>query len=507
VTVDRRGFLKLSGAGWVTTRLGLFGCGDQATVPPDAVVDMGNLPVPPLLEGELVGGVRSFTLDVQTGSVEWVAGAPTATYGVNGPVLGPTLALRRGERVRLEVTNSLSETTTLHWHGMQVPARADGGPYQTIAPGATWVAEFDVDQRATTTWYHPHQMHATGRQVYMGIAGVIRVVDPAEAFPLPSTYGVDDIPLVIQDRRLFADGTHPYSDGGTPTMHDHMSGMRGPIMLVNGAITPRAVVPRGLVRFRLLNGSNARIYNLGLSDNRTFKLIATDGGLLDAPVATTRVLLAPGERAEIVVDFGADAAGTAVQLVSYSSEVFSSLYIGMMGANMTDALDKGTFDVMTFETGAMPAPQTSVPATFEPIVRIAAGDAVRTRTLTFSMAQGAWLINGAEMTSLDNVPAAIDFQVRSGEIEIWEVTNTTFMAHPLHLHHKHFQVLSIDGQPPPPALAGWKDTVTIRPSETVRIIIPFAGAGDSQFPYLFHCHVLEHEDMGMMGRFFLLDPA
>lgn len=470
---------------------------------PDGGGVTGEFPVPPLDDGELVDGTRVFRLQLQTGSVEWIAGHPTATYGVNGDVLGPTLHLRRGEHVRIEVTNALAETTTLHWHGLEVPARMDGNPYQTIAPGATWLSEYDVDQRALTAWYHPHQMHQTGRQVYMGLAGMILVDDAAQASELPSTYGVDDLPVILQDRRFFADGTHPYSPGKTLTNFDMMSGVRGDTMLVNGRISPHGIVPRKLVRLRVLNGSNARIYHLGFSDGRAFHQIASDGGLLAAPIETTRVLVAPGERAELVVDFSGDAEGATVELQSFSGEVFGSLYVGMMGTHLTDALDRSTFSIMTFEARGEPSPET-IPAAFEPIARGSAGDAVRTRAITMSMQTGTFLLNGTRMTELGNVPAAINFQIPAGDTELWSVTNTSGIAHPLHLHNSHFQVLDIDGQPPPPEFAGWKDTALIKPGRTTRLLVRFTGTPDATTPYMFHCHILEHEDMGMMGQFFLV---
>lgn len=502
--IDRRDFLRLCGitSAGVLLPTGL-GCGDNIA---DTGPTTGELlPIPERLDGEMVNGVREFHLQLQPGVRTWVANAPTATYGVNGDYLGPTLRFRRGERVRLHVTNALAESSTLHWHGVELPARADGGPYQPIAPGSTWVSEFEVVQRAATAWYHPHQMHQTGRQAYMGIAGMIQIEDAnAPSFDLPSTYGVDDFPLVIQDRRLSADGTHPYSNGGTLGMHDMMAGLKGDIMLVNGMIKPRGPLPRGPVRLRLLNGSNARNYFVGFEDNRSFALIASDGGLLAAPVMTTRVSLAPGERAEIVVDFSHDETGHEVRLQSFSNESFASFFTGMMGNNLADARDRTVFDIMTVVVaGALDAPRTIATA-FAPIEAPDTTTATATRQITLAMAMGNVLINGVQMTDMDNVPAAIDFRIARGSREIWEVKNTSGMAHPLHVHNQQFQVIDVAGAPPPVQLRGWKDTVIIPPGQTVRLLLRFDGEADAAMPYMFHCHILEHEDHGMMGRFFVV---
>lgn len=504
--LNRRGFLELCGvAGASLLPAGCMRHGHDQEPSAD-VPSGGQLPLPPLDDGELVGDVRVFRLTLRPDEKEWVEGSPTETYGVNGAYLGPTLRFRRGERVRIELTNALDETTTIHWHGLELPAREDGGPYQTIAAGATWVSEYEIVQRAMTAWYHPHQMHMTARHVYMGLAGLIVLDDLSQDVALPSAYGVDDIPLIIQDRRLSADGTHPYSPGNSPSMHEHMTGLRGDLLMVNGARQPRGEVPRGLVRMRLLNASNARIYNLGFSDGRSFQQIASDGGLLAAPMTTARVLLAPGERAELLVDFDADAPGSEVALQSYSGELFAELFHGTMGAAIADDLDQATFDIMTFAVGDPPAVKITPPAAFEPIARMVETDAVRSRKLVLSLGPDAVAINGAQMTELDAVPDAISFQIPSGSIELWELTNSSGMTHPLHIHNRHFQILDIDGQPPPPELAGWKDTVVVRPEQVVRVLVQFAGTTDPEHPYMFHCHILEHEDMGMMGRFFIVEP-
>ncbi len=514
--IPRRKILKLAGVTgaslWMpfSFTAGCGGDGNAKDVDGGAIGDDGGpvvgdlLPVPPMLEGEVIDGVRVFKLDLQTGMIEWVPGNPTETYGVNGPVLGPTLHLRKGESVRIEVTNSLNETSTIHWHGMELPARSDGGPYQPIEAGATWVSEFDVIQRPLMAWYHPHHMHQTARHVYMGMAGLIYIDDPAESLDLPSTYGIDDLPLVVQDRRFAADGTHPYSAGSTLAMPDRMAGLKGETMLVNGVIEPTYTIQRGLIRLRILNGSNARNYNFGFSDNRSFQYIGNDGGLFDAPIPATRVLLAPAERAEILVDFSADTKGDVISLQSYSGEVLSSLFAGNMGANLADALDESTFAIMSFEVGDPPESTLTPPTNFAPQERLLESDAVRTRSIVLSMGMGAVFINGEQMTDMSSVPAAINFNIPAGDVEIWEVSNASGMAHPLHLHNRHFQVLDIDGESPPAYLAGWKDTVLVKPGQDMRLLVSFAGTADSEFPYMFHCHILEHEDAGMMGQFYLV---
>ncbi|MBP9084918.1 MAG: multicopper oxidase domain-containing protein [Kofleriaceae bacterium] len=504
VTLPRRSFLQLCGLASASLLLPSHaGCGDNVPATEPSTGDA--LPIPAQLEGELIAGVRVFRLQMQPGTVTWVPDAPTATYGINGDYLGPTLRLRRGERTRIEVSNGLSETSTLHWHGIELPARADGGPYQPIAPGTTWVSEFDVVQRPTTAWYHPHQMHATGRQVYMGMAGLIQIDDPAAPeLQLPTTYGIDDFPLVLQDRRLFADGSHPYSSGGSLAMHDMMAGLKGDIMLVNGKVSPRGTLPQGWVRLRLLNGSNARNYLLGFGDDRAFQQIASDGGLLAAPLTSKRLLLGPGERAEILLDLRNDATGSEFKLRSFSNESYSQLFAGQMGSNLADTRDREAFDIMTIVVGPPLMTEVVPPSVFAPITAPNVALATTTRRLTLAMAMGNVTINGARMLDLANVPAAIDFRIARGSVEVWEVVNTSGMAHPLHVHNQQFQVVDVAGAAPLPHLQGWKDTVIIPPNQTVRLLLHFDSVADAASPYMFHCHILEHEDHGMMGRFFIV---
>ncbi len=218
-----------------------------------------TLPIPPLDSGVVNDSdkVREFDLNFQEGQKELIPGKITKTFGVNGDILGPTLRFSSGEKVRIKVNNQLKEDTTAHWHGMRIPAVMDGGVHNIVQPGESWTAEFDVINPASTLWYHPHVMGNTGAQVYKGLAGLIIIDDAQEAaLDLPREYGVDDIPVIIQDRKFTKDGQFQY----VQSMMDLHMGMMGSRLLINGALEPTASVPAQMVRLRLLNGSNARFY-------------------------------------------------------------------------------------------------------------------------------------------------------------------------------------------------------------------------------------------------------
>lgn len=468
------------------------------------------LAIPPLLTGEARAGVTHYTLQAQRGTRQFLPGLTTPTLGINGDYLGPTLRLRRGDNVSLQVGNRIGEPTTLHWHGLHVPVDADGGPHQVIADGATWEPTFSVMQPGGTFWYHSHQLGQTGAQVYRGLAGMIIIEDEeSRQDGLPSTYGVDDIPLVIQDRAFNTDGSFRYVG-----MHrDVMTGLFGDTILINGTLSPEFSPSTTKVRFRLLNASNARTYTLAFSDRRAFELIASDGGLLEAPVALTTLELAPAERAEIVVDFSGR---QPVDLVSQPMAADSPSQTTGMMRNM-HPMNNEAFHLLSLR------PQTSLqqspvlPAHLTELERLQPVDAVTERRLVLSMAMGmgmgrgagggspgrgmmgggaSFFINGEAMDM--NV---INQRVVTGTTEIWELMNDSMMMHPFHIHHGQFQVLSRNGQPPAPHESGNKDTVKVGPGETVRFIMRFEHFSDAVQPYMYHCHILEHEDNGMMGQF------
>ena len=436
------------------------------------------LAIPPEMKFEgTVPGVKRFELVVQRGETQFIQGQNAATMGVNGSYLGPTIRARKGDRVILDVRNQLGEDTTMHWHGMEVPAIMDGTPHQTIKPGSSWTAEYDIVQEAATVWYHPHTHGNTARQVYQGIAGLFIIDDKnSQSLDLPDTYGVDDIPLVIQDREFNSDGTLRY--------RVRSGGNYGEEILVNGTHNPHLAVESRPVRFRILNGSNARIYWFGFEDQRKFLQIATDGGLLESPVEADRVRLSPGERAEIVVDF---TDGLPATLQSFpEAPLFET--IGAWFGGITN----GYFDIIRFEPKESTRDPHRIPQKLNTIERWTVEQSANTR----SMNLGPMLINGKSMDM-----RRIDERVRLGDIEVWRIRNFVGRPHPFHVHLVQFLVLDRDGKPPSPQESGWKDTVLVEPGETVNAIMKFARYADANTPYMYHCHILEHEDMGMMGQF------
>ncbi len=462
-----------------------------------------KLQIPEQLFGTVVDGRRQLRLTVAEGSREFLPGKQTPTAGVNGPFLGPTLRLRRGEDVDLIVQNNLDAMTTMHWHGMHVPARMDGTPHQKIKPGESWTAGFQVDQQAAPLWYHPHPHGNTGRQVYRGVAGLMWIDDDnSDALDLPKTYGVDDIPLVIQDRQFDNDGAFRFAV--------NQGAVYGNTMLINGTWNPFLQVESRRIRFRLLNGSNARIYYIGFDDSRVFHQIATDGGFLEAPLQTNRVILAPGERAEILVDFSD---GAEAVLKSYPEAGLLETIQSFFGG-----IGTGNLQLLKIVPQSTNRASHALPERLNTISRIDASQAAKTRPMVLAgVVQGGQgrgrgrgrgggggplgpPINGKIMDM-----ARIDEVVRLGDIEIWEVRNRGDQPHPFHVHLVQFQILDRNGQPPTGAELGWKDTVLAPPGELVRIIMPFERYADPQIPYMYHCHIMEHEDNGMMGQFLVVE--
>ena len=498
--VSRRDVLKLGALGLAgATVPGLLSRPALARALPEPF--SRPLAIPPLRTGRLQGGVRIFDLTVRRGRHRFLSGVDTATLGIDADYLGPALRVRRGERVRFAVRNALSTVTTLHWHGVHLPARMDGGPHQVIEPGAVWRPEFEIRQPASLQWYHAHPLHHTGEQVYQGLAGLF-YIDDGEAPPgLPAEYGVDDIPLVLQDRRFDSDGQFLYLG----MMRDRMFGVHGDVMLVNGVPWPTLAVPRRRMRLRLLNGSNARTYNLVFSDGREMLQVGTDGGLLARPVARRSIRLAPAERADVIVTL---APGDRVTLrhEPLPRRRRGRRGMGMMGMmgmmSMMQPADE-PFAIMQFTAERPEPPQAAIPQRLAEVPDWSPRQAARTRRFVLDMAMGPRMMRGDGFTingrSMDM--ARIDARVPLGDVEIWEIVNDSPMGHPFHIHDIQFRILDRDGRPPAPWERGLKDTVWVDAGETVRVITRFDDYADPDHPYMFHCHILEHEDGGMMGQF------
>jgi blue copper oxidase len=474
------GVLLLGGA------IAAGGC--SVTDPVDTVgkVEFKNqLWIPPLAPSRTDGeGRRVFDLRAQTGERDFGQGGATPTWGFNGDYLGPTLRAKRGERVVVNVANALDEPTTVHWHGMHLPARMDGGPHQTVEPRATWSPTWTIDQPAATLWYHPHPHGETETHVYRGLAGMFLLDDDsASTTKLPHEYGVDDVPVIVQDRNFKRDGQLDYERGQSGT------GILGDTLLVNGTVGPYLEVTTERVRLRLLNASNARTYDFGLADDRSFALVGTDGGLLAAPHTTKRIRLSPAERAEIVVELRP---GEQIALRSYPPEPDA----GFAGGHISGGQD--AFDVLQLRAAPDLAPSPALPRMLAPVERIDPGSATRTRTFRLT----GQSINGSSMDM-----GRIDETVDKGATEIWEISGQDDISHNFHVHGVQFQVLSVAGEEPPPELRGWKDTVFIEGRQPVRIVVPFPAYTDQATPYMFHCHLLLHEDRGMMGQFVVVEPG
>ncbi|MBL1215178.1 MAG: multicopper oxidase domain-containing protein [Ignavibacteriae bacterium] len=422
---------------------------------------------PELQEGE--------SLKFNSANVEVWPGTTTQVLALNNSYPGPTIRVQKGDDFSVLFENQFTEEATIHWHGLLVPELMDGQPKDAVQAGSNYTYSFPIIQRAGTYFYHSHAHHLTAKHVYKGYAGFFIIEDDDELqYGLPT--GAYDIPLLIQDRHSVYQPQFNYA----PNMMDRMLGYLGDIPLVNG--TPDAFfdVQKTLYRFRIVNGSNARVYNFGFSDNSQFWIIGTDGGLKDEAVPVSNVFLSPGERIEILYDFSPIDIGNSVSL---QSQAFSG--IGNQGTLM---------DILRFDIAGDSSSGGVVPQNLLPIDYYDINDKTGTRTFTLSQAMmgtGMHRINGLtyDMNRIDEV-------IPFNELEEWKFINSTNNYHPMHVHGVLFQIYSRNGNT---TLAsndkGWKDTVLVKPNETVQALVKFI---DYSGTYLLHCHNLEHEDDGMM---------
>jgi blue copper oxidase len=482
-----------------------------------------SLPIPPELRANVDGVIA---LDARPGSMRFQGSQDTATYGINGPYLGPAVRVRRGEKVIAQVTNSLPENTTMHWHGLIIPGAADGGPHEVIAPGKRWQTELSIDQPAATLWFHPHYYPTTAQLVIKGLAGLL-IVDDDEAarLPLPSRWGIDDIPLIIQDRR--------FTPGGQ--FFDRMNivattfGYVGDFMLVNGAHYPEARTARGWLRLRILNGSNARSYSLAASDGRSLYVIGSDGGLLESPVELKQVVVHAGERFEVLVD-GRDGKTFDLVTLPISQEIMRLPPFDRSLPLLTIRPDgaEGRGQLPSRLAMLPPLPAEPPPVSQELVMSMfkdAQGMMLTKRAGLMAMGESGksepeviarvvnLIVNEPALSESDQLSAngvngkpfslqRIDFGAVRNQFLRWRIgEGNDQMPHPVHIHGCQFRILSSDGKPPEAYRAGWKDIAPIAAGSVTEILVRFPYAAGRESPYMAHCHILEHEDSGMMAQF------
>lgn len=436
-------------------------------------IGANKLPIPPLLEDtNPLEDKAEFNLKVQYGKKEFVEGYEANTLGYNGDYLGPVIRVDRGDDVKINIENTLDEPTTVHWHGLEVAGEMDGGPHQVIDPNTTWEPYFTIDQQAATLWYHPHLLHRTGEQVYKGLAGLFYIDDDASKnLDIPKEYGVNDIPLVIQDKRFTENGDIPYN----LSMRDLMNGFLGNRVLINGSLNPELDVKNEIIRLRLLNGSNARTYKFNFSNNNKFYQIASDGGFLERSIEMNNLILAPAERAEILIDLSGFGIGDKIKLRD------------------------DDYNLMTINITQKTSNTNEIPDKLAEIEYHDKKEVVRRREFIMEGMGPTVAINGKQM-NMDR----IDEKLNLNELEEWIISNeSTGMGmmnstpHPFHVHGVQFQIIERNGQAPPLNERGWKDTVLVDNGEVVRVLAIFRKKG----LFMYHCHILEHEDAGMMGQF------
>ncbi len=415
------------------------------------------------------------TLIASPARLSLLPGTETDVFTYNGGVPGPTLEAREGDRVIVRFRNELPEQTTVHWHGLHVPVHADGSPIHPVEPGEEYTYEFTLPPgTAGTYWYHPHPHHRTGYQVGKGLYGALIVRDPADPIPPEVTEKL----LILADNRFRPDGSLDFAEPGTRQARmDEKNGREGDVLFVNGQIAPTVRIRSGEVqRWRLINASAARVYRLALPGH-TFLHVGSDGGLFEKPREVEEILVANSERVELLVR-GTGQSGDAVVLQSLPYDRYLP---------QTRPKDwEGKLELLTLQyTEDAPVDPVTVPDRLRriPILDPADADTVRTIVMT----QGR--IDGQLFD-----PGRVDQVAALGATEIWEVENWVGMDHPFHLHGFQFQVVERGGEPV--AYRSWEDTVNVPKRGSVKFIVRFA---DHPGKWMFHCHILDHEDDGMMG--------
>jgi FtsP/CotA-like multicopper oxidase with cupredoxin domain len=415
------------------------------------------------------------TLVAAPASLSLVPGTTSDVFAYNGRVPGPVLEAREGDRVVVHFRNDLPVPTTVHWHGLHIPAVQDGSPFHLVPAGGTRDYVFTLlPGSAGTYWYHPHPHHQTGYQVAKGLYGAIIVRAPDD--PIPSS--VADRLVVLHDNRFDAGGQVDVPPTDSPRGRiDFENGREGDVLFVNGEVMPTIAIRAGEVqRWRIVNASAARVYRLSLPGH-TLLHVGSDGGLFETPVEVKELLLANGERAEVLVRAtGAPGSRVVLETLPYDRYIPQTKPADWERPRPLLALQY---------TSDAPVAPVALPATMR---RVPAIDTTKvTVRRVVALSQG--MINGRVMDE-----ARVDFEGKLGATEIWEVENLVGMDHPFHLHGFQFQVLDRDGVPEKDRR--WKDTVNVPKHSALRFVVRFDRFAGK---WMFHCHILDHEDHGMMG--------
>ncbi len=524
--LDRRSFLRLAGLGglvistggiaYLRNRNGLFNRTAQEFEPLDPR-DPSNFNQPLLLPSDrgLLGIMEPsspLTITARPIVQELLPGKPATVWAyevIDGgkTFRNPILRVPKGGTIQALLKNGLREETIIHWHGLRIDTENDGHPHSAIPAGGTYSYKFNLINRAAPYWYHPHPHGRTAGQVYFGLTSFLIVEDEEEkelTRALDLELGTTDIPLLLQDRQFSADGSLFYF----PRRNDFFMGVLGDVMLVNNTVKPFLDVSSRVYRFRILNGSNSRNYRLAFlkgSERMPFYIIGNDGGLVDKPYPATEVTISVAERLDLLLDLRNALIGDTIFLKSLGVDL-TAMAKSMGEMHSSDLGSEQEFYVLKLNVKNRLNYDKVIPSRLSDIVPI---DIRGVDTRRFTLANSSstqWTINGLKF-QMDEYPVIVNRR----SVEIWEVNNIpASMPHPMHLHGYQFQVLermnspkqvrnqAVDERGLIPTDKGWKDTVLVWPGETVRFAIDFSNNFPGDQIYLFHCHILEHEDGGMM---------
>lgn len=496
---------------------------------------VNEIPIPYQMTG------NNFSISIESGmhnfdpngfNTSFDLNVPLATYCYNQQgnsgmsYLGPTLIFNEGDSIHFEIQNNLpnNDSTTVHWHGLNIPAPMDGGPHQVIFNGDTWFPKFRVIDRPQTAWYHTHLMDRTTDQVIQGLAGTIVVKNTSAAIEsqLPNDYGLNDFPIIIQEKKFDVDTTvTPHVATGI-----HVSELPGNGLqtLVNGVVGGFLRVPPEMVRLRILNGSPRKMFHIALSTELNsptnfadLHMIATGGGYLDSPLTLEKTLMSVGDRREFMVDFSLYANGDTVYMTNLPVP---------SGANYGATPGKALMAFIVWDPIFPPNPIVQVPTVLDPTYALEAGPIFKTREKHLNGTGGSgagqggghgpWLIDSTGMDMM-----VINDTVLVNTMESWKIVNNTNKSHPFHIHKVQFQVTEYHGKYGagndsmdftfnnlPAELVGYKDVQLIREFAEMTFVARFDSFPSPLQPnmgYMYHCHILTHEDSSMMHQFVVVD--